>query len=78
MEAHLRTAVTDHFPANDWKQLDAAEMIDEPDLDQFVFIRCLEDIPIIGDPVVHKSGSNLIVRYARVRKLLLERKVELL
>jgi DNA replication complex GINS protein SLD5 C-terminus len=77
VERHFQATVTDHFPQDVWKQLDAPDMIDEPDLDQFVFLKCLEDLTI-DDDKHHTAGTCLIVRYQRIRDLLLEGKVELM
>ena len=84
IEHHLRATVTDHFPQDVWKQLDAPDMIDEPDLDEFVFLKCLQNIMIddgtADKPNVqqHEIGTCLIVRYNRIRDLYLEGKVELM
>jgi DNA replication complex GINS protein SLD5 C-terminus len=76
VEQHLQSTVTDHFPHQVWKQLDAPEMIDEPDLNAFVFVKCLQDVSI--DDQRRPSGSCIIVRYERVRELLLQGLVELM
>jgi len=81
IERHFKTTVTNHFPQDVWKQLDAPDMIDEPDLDKFVFLRCLEDVVMEDDNDMmqsHISGTCLIVRYQRVRELFLQGKVELM
>lgn len=88
VERHFKINVTNHFPQDVWRQLDAPDMIDEPDLDKFVFLRCLEDIVVddgdssesgAGDnSQAHKAGTCLIVRYRRVRDLCLQGKVELM
>jgi DNA replication complex GINS protein SLD5 C-terminus len=85
MENHLRSNVLDHFTHDIWKQLDKEEMIDEPDIDTYVFARVVgeEDVYIemgsSDDPNVQSfaPGSCLIVRYLRVRELCLEGKIEL-
>lgn len=76
MEQHLTTLVLNHFPQTAWKRLDEESMIDEPNVDEFVFLRTKERIEI-GD-VVYDSGACLIVRYRRVRDLLLQGKIELI
>lgn len=58
-------------------------MIDEPDLDRFVFLRCLEDVVIEDekDPnnnSMQETGNCLIVRYRRIRESCLQGKVELM
>ena len=82
VERHFEITVTNHFPQECWKKLDSPEMIDEPDLDKFVFLRCLEDIVVDndenGDSQAHAAGACLIVRYRRVRDLCLQGKVELM
>ena len=83
LEGHLRATVLDHFPQDVFKQLDEPEMIDEPDLETYIFIRCKEDVLIDNatdntQPDWHEKGTVLIVRYSRIRELLLENKVELL
>lgn len=79
----MRRTVLDHFPQDVFKQLDEPDMIDEPDLDTYVFIRCMEDVLIDNandksPPEMQEKGSVLIVRYSRIRDLFLEHKVELL
>lgn len=80
----MNRTVLDHFPQDAWKQLDAPEMIDEPDLDTYVFIKTRENVVIDNgmeyDPGLHQhaAGTCLIVRYKRIRELLLDEKVELL
>lgn len=76
VERHLQTTVTDHFPQDVWKQLDADDMIDEPDLEAFVFVKCSDDIEI-GDQY-HTKGTCIIVRYERIREFCLTGQVELL
>ena len=82
VERHFKVTVTNHFPQDVWKQLDAPDMIDEPDLDKFVFLRCLEDIVVEddeGDTQLHTADTCLIMRYRRVRELCLhDGKVELM
>lgn len=84
VELHFKATVTEHFPQDVWRQLDAPDMIDEPDLDQFVFLRCLENITIddgtVDKPNVqhHVAGTCLIVRYNRIRDFFLDGKVELI
>jgi hypothetical protein len=51
-------------------------MIDEPNLDEFVFLRTKERTEI-GD-VEYDARACLIVRYRRVRDLLLQGKIELI
>lgn len=80
----MRRTVTDHFPQDAWKKLDEPEMIDEPNLDTYVFVRSKEDVSIENgteenpDPQQHDAGACLIVRYSRIRNLVLEGKLELL
>jgi hypothetical protein len=58
-------------------------MIDEPDLETYLFVRCKDEVLIDNTmdntpPDLHEKGSTLIVRYSRIRDLFLEGKVELL
>ena len=46
LEKHYERTVLNHMPAKPWKKLDDPEMIDSPDLEQFVFCRALEPIEI--------------------------------
>jgi hypothetical protein len=84
LKDHLRRTVLDHFPQDVWKQLDAEDMIDEPDMNTYVFIKAKEYVTIDNgtednpDLQAHEEGACLIVRYSRIRDLLLEEKVELL
>lgn len=52
IEKHFHRTVLNHMPAEGWKKLDDKEMIDSPDLEQFVFCRTLEpiEIDVSGDP----------------------------
>ena len=84
VERHWQVTVTQHFPQQVWKQLDAPDMIDAPDLDAFVLVRFLEpaELVVVGmggkDPDFLDTGNCIVVRYRRVRDLLLEGKVELI
>ena len=48
------------MPAEGWKKLDDPEMIDSPDLEQFVFCRTLEpiEIDVSGEPNVLNEGEE--------------------
>ena len=46
LEKHFRITVLNHLPKDAWKKLDEPEMIDSPDLDQFVFCRVVETVQI--------------------------------
>ncbi|KAL7546770.1 hypothetical protein ACHAWF_010104 [Thalassiosira exigua] len=46
LEKHLRRTVLNQLPKEAWKKLDEPEMIDSPDLEQFVFCRVLETVNI--------------------------------
>ncbi|KAL7531446.1 hypothetical protein ACHAXR_004046 [Thalassiosira sp. AJA248-18] len=46
LEKHYRRTVLNHLPKENWKKLDDKEMIDSPDLEQFVFCRVLETVQI--------------------------------
>jgi hypothetical protein len=78
MERHMRCTVLDRFPQDVWKKLDEPEMIDQPDLDTYVFIKCISDVVIPAEEHRSVAGTFLIVRYSRVRDFILEGKVELL
>jgi hypothetical protein len=74
---HLATTVTDHFPQAVWRSLEIpADQRDGPDPAAFCFIRCLEDV-LIGE-ALQPAGACRVVRYQRIRSLLLEGKVELM
>lgn len=77
----MRTAVTDHFPQDAWKDLDKPEMIEEPKLDAYVFAKIDEAVTIANESdgdQYFEPGTVLIVRYRRVRELVDEGKVALL
>ena len=76
VERHFQTTVTDHFSQDVWKQLDAPDMIDAPDLDAFVFFKCLVDITMNDQQLA--AGTCLIARYNRVRDFFQQGKVELM
>lgn len=46
LEKHYRRTVLNHLPKEAWKKLDEPEMIDSPDLEQFVFCRVVETVQI--------------------------------
>mmetsp|Transcript_31728 Transcript_31728/g.57444 ORF Transcript_31728/g.57444 Transcript_31728/m.57444 type:complete len:274 (-) Transcript_31728:80-901(-) len=90
-ERHLRRTVLDHLPKDAWKKLDEPEMIDTPNLDQFVFCKVLETVEIDNHDAQgndddddedgiqeHKAGSCLIARYSAIRDLVLKGKIEML
>jgi hypothetical protein len=86
VELHLNRTVLDHFPQGDgevFKKIDEPDMIDEPNLETYVFIKCRDDVLIDNatdntPPDMHEKGSVLIVQYSRIRDLFLDKKVELL
>lgn len=93
LEGHFHRTVLDHLPKDAWKKLDQPEMIDFPNMDQFVFCKVLETLEIDNyDPLGEEEdedlgGSNiqeyqadscLIARYSAIRDLVLEGKIELL
>lgn len=52
LEKHYRRTILDHLPKEAWKKLDEPEMIDSPDLEQFVFCHVIEtvSIDVSGEP----------------------------
>jgi len=54
LEKHLRRTVLNHMPRDSLKKLDEPEMIDSPDLDEYVFCKIMENV-VIGDET---SGIN--------------------
>ncbi|KAL7513165.1 hypothetical protein ACHAXN_010245 [Cyclotella atomus] len=94
LEKHYRRTVLNHLPKEAWKKLDEPEMIDSPNLEEFVFCRVLEPIQIDvsgdttgdneeGEDLIdtiqeHGAGSCLIVMYKSIREFVLDGKVELL
>lgn len=85
LERHLRRTVLDHLPKDAWKKLDEPEMIDSPNLDEFVFCKVLESVEIDNsmpgeesDIDKHAEGTCLIVRYSAIQQLVLEGKIEML
>lgn len=89
-ERHVRRTVLDHLPKDAWKKLDAPEMIDTPNMDEFVFCKVNETVEIDNhDPLgddddeeegiqQHKAGSCLIARYSAIQELVLAGKIEML
>lgn len=66
LEQHLQTTVTNHFPQEAWKRLDEPDMIEQPDLEQYVMVRALEDCTLrkgTEEAYALEAGSNLIVLY---------------
>lgn len=91
IEKHFRRAVLDQLPKAAYQKLDDPDMIDTPDLDEYVFCHVLENIIIdptdgkggIDDdddegPQDYEAGSSLIAKYRLVRNLVLEGKVSLM
>jgi hypothetical protein len=79
LERHLRRTVLDYLPKDAWKKLDEEEMIDSPNLDQFVFCKVLERVEIDMDGIQeHQPGACLIARYDAIREFVLEGKIEML
>lgn len=86
---HIEKTVTDHFPQSVWKKLDEPEMVQSPNLDEFCWVRVLQDITLHlsqsqssqydDDVDAHRynKGSVLVIPYSRVRDLIQEQKVEL-
>lgn len=73
LEGHLETTVTNHFPQEAWRRLDEEEMIEKPDLDEYVMVRVMEDSTLRkGSEEARplEKGSNLIVCYREVQSLL--------
>lgn len=83
----------DHLPKDAWKKLDEPEMIDSPDLDEFIFCQVLETVEIDnrdlqadqeddevgGDSIQeHQAGACLIARYSVIKDLVSEGKIELI
>ncbi|CAB9527014.1 GINS protein SLD5 [Seminavis robusta] len=83
-EGYMRRTVLDHVAKDALKNLDEPEMIDKPDLEQFVFVRVKEtseiDIGTEDEPSIqqHDPGTTLITRYNLVRELFGQGKVELI
>eukprot|EP00977_Amphora_coffeiformis_P023483 scaffold13461_cov166-Amphora_coffeaeformis.AAC.5 len=81
MEKHLRTTVTNHFPQEAWKRLDEPEMIEQPNVDQYVMVRVLRDATLRkGSEEARplEAGSNLIVNYGEIRGFLESGAVQLI
>lgn len=84
LESHLRKTVLDHIAKDAYKNLDEPEMIDSPDLDQYVFVKVKETAEIDSGtedepmPQQHPAGTTLITRYSKIRDLFAQGKVELL
>ena len=60
IEKHYQRTVLNHMPAEGWKKLDDPEMIDSPDLEQFVFCRAMEpvEIDVSGEPNALNEGEE--------------------
>ena len=89
LDRHFSRTVLDHLPKEMWRVLDEPEMIDRPNLDQFVFCRIKETVEIDNfDPLgqeeqddlniqEHVVGSCLIARYSAIQDLMFQGKIEL-
>lgn len=70
LEKHYRRTVLDHLPKEAWKKLDEPEMIDSPNLDDFVFCRALETVQIDasdggedGEENEEEDGGDLVQEF---------------
>lgn len=89
VERHFERTVLRHLPGA-FRAIDSPEMIDSPDLDEFVFCKILETVELEtddgeddgeyedGGAQVHESGSSLIVRYRIVKDLIEQGRVVLM
>jgi len=97
-ERHMQRSVTDHLPKEAWKKMDEPEMIERPNLDEYVFCRVVADEVTLNNETnmnieddddedfqggavtdeTFQKGSQLFVRYAVIRSLVLEGKVDLM
>lgn len=68
--------MTNHFPQEAWRRLDEPEMIEEPNIDQYVMVKVLED-STLGKQVLNE-GSTFIVCYREIRSLLASGAVKLI
>lgn len=61
LEKHYRRTVLNQLPKEAWKKLDESEMIDSPDLEQFVFCHVLKtvQIDVTGEPNPLKKESSV-------------------
>ena len=79
LEKHLQTTVTDHFPQEAWKRLDEPEMIEEPNLDQYVMVRVLEDGTWPrGSEELLSEGDKVVIQYDTIRGFLESGAMELI
>jgi hypothetical protein len=77
----LQTTVTNRFPQDVWRSLDEPDMIDEPDLDQYVMIKVVQDSTLYKgteEPRSLDAGSSLIVNYRQIAGFLEAGAVQLL
>jgi len=92
-ESHMRRSVLDYIPKDLWKKLDEPEMIDRPNIDNYVFCEVVHEEGVVinnhkgleideeeeTEPERHyDAGSFLFARYAVIRDLVFEGKIELL
>lgn len=90
MERHFQRTVLEHLPKS-FRAFDKEEMIDRPDLDEYVFCHVLETVTIeTGDEITyyddeeeagaheHDAGASLIVRYRVIKEYIDEGKIVLL
>ena len=90
MERHFQRTVLQHLPKS-FRAFDKEEMIDRPDLDEYVFCHVLETVTIeTGNSTAdyddeeesssheHDAGTSLIVRYRVIKDYVDEGKVVLL
>lgn len=95
LEKYLHKQVLNHFPKGDMmRKLDDPEMVDSPNLEEYIFCKIIENCLITeepppsndddeeedqeGMPQEYSTGSCLVVKYKLVRDLIMEGKVSLL
>lgn len=81
LESHLETTVTNHFPQEAWRRLDEPEMIEQPDTDQYVVVKVIQDSTLrkeTPNPRPLDEGTTVFVCYREIRNLLESGAVELL
>lgn len=77
MEKHLNRTVLNYIQQDAFKQINESNMIDQPNLDQYVFIKSISDEVQIGDSQLNQNDF-FIVRYNQIRNHYNRGEVEML
>lgn len=78
-KSHLDQTVLDHIPKDAFSRLDDKEMVDKPNLDEYVFVKVIETCRISASDKEnqYEPGATLITRWSAVQNLFSAKKIQL-